>query len=83
MESVGEIKKSLAIAIQRLDMQFNDIDKTSKDIYEEFQNSSLDTIRESIRKGSLGYYGRTFKLSTQEVCIWINQNIVSKRQKMI
>lgn len=32
-----------------------------------------DHILKAIRNGSLGRYGKTFKLSTQEICIWIRE----------
>jgi hypothetical protein len=33
------------------------------------------TIRQALRNGGLGKYGRTYKLSTQEVCYWIREHI--------
>lgn len=74
MECEDEVKKSLAKVMQRVDMDFNDISKTTTDICLEFNFLSLDTIREALRKGSLGNFGITFKLSTQTVCFWIREH---------
>lgn len=68
-----ELKKSLALAMERLDMDLKDIDATSFDIQNEFPNTKLTDIRCALKKGALGAYGRTFKLSTQEVCFWIRE----------
>jgi hypothetical protein len=38
----------------------------------------LKEINEAIRLGSLGKYGRTYKLNTQEVCMWIHEYLKSK-----
>jgi len=75
MDKEDELKKSLATAMQRVDMQFNDIDLTVKDLYEEFSFLTLKGIREAIRNGSMSKYGRSYKLSTQEVCFWVREYI--------
>tara|TARA_R110002124_G_scaffold283449_2_gene459470 strand:- start:1188 stop:1334 length:147 start_codon:yes stop_codon:yes gene_type:complete len=31
----------------------------------------------AIKKGALGEFGRTYRMSTQEVCIWINEHLKS------
>jgi hypothetical protein len=33
-----------------------------------------------LRNGGLGKYGRTYKLSTQEVCYWIREHIKPIKQ---
>jgi hypothetical protein len=38
------------------------------------------TIRQALRNGGLGKYGRTYKLSTQEVCYWIREHIKPIKQ---
>lgn len=59
--------------MQRVDMDFNNIFTTAKDISDEFPKITLDNIREAIRRGSLGEYGVTYKLNTQTVCVWIRE----------
>jgi len=77
------LKPSLAVAMERLDMEFKNIDNTIDDIFSEFSSFSLFEIKEAIRKGSLGKYGRTFKLNTQEICYWIRENRKEKTNKML
>ena len=60
--------------MERLDMEFKNIDNTINDICTEFGFIKLSDIKEAIRKGSLGNYGRTFRLNTQEVCYWIREH---------
>ena len=77
-ECVDEIKKSLVIVMERLNMDFKNIDTTALDIFTEFKYMKLPMIIEALRKGSLGAYGSTFRLNTQEVCIWIRKYNESK-----
>lgn len=83
MDKEDELKKSLATAMQRVDMQFNDIDLTVKDLYEEFGFLTLKEIRTAIRNGSMSKYGRSFKLSTQEVCFWIREFLKEKNKNRL
>lgn len=82
-ECVGDIKASLVTVMQRLQMDFLDIDQTANDIFEEFRFTTIIQIREALRKGSLGSYGRTYKLSTQEVCVWIRAYLKDNKPKLI
>jgi len=68
--------------MSRLSMDFSNIDLTITDIISEFGYVSLKQIRESLRKGSLGHYGKTYKLSTQEVCVWIREYLKSNKTKL-
>lgn len=81
-ECVDEIKKSLIMAIERTDLNLTSIDNSANDIFTEFQRTSLSKIREAIRKGSLGEYGSTYKLTTQEICIWIRKYLKSKESNL-
>lgn len=84
MESEDEIKKSLALVMQRLDSQFLDINSTATDICNEFSFMSLKDIFESLRLGSLGKFGLSFKLNTQTVCFWIREfNKNKQKNKML
>ncbi len=78
-----EIKKSLIIVMQRLNMDFYNIDLTIRDIIDEFKYLKIQQFREALRKGSLGNYGRTYKLSTQEVCVWIRSYLKDNKSKLI
>jgi hypothetical protein len=50
-----------------------------KDVLDEFNRLDTLTIRQALRNGGLGKYGRT-KLSTQEVCYWIREHIKPIKQ---
>lgn len=62
------------MVMERVGLDFKDIDSTIQDVISEFGHVNLKDIREALRNGSLGLYGQTFRLSTQEVCIWIRKN---------
>jgi hypothetical protein len=46
-----------------------------KDVLDEFNRLDTLTIDKHCANGGLGKYGRTYKLSTQEVCYWIREHI--------
>lgn len=69
----NKLKISIAFAFERTRSDPFKIDAMVKDILEEFPKLTSDKITEAIRNGSLGKYGRTFRLSTQEVCYWIRK----------
>jgi hypothetical protein len=74
---------SLAIAMERLEMEIKNIDNTIDDICTEFSSNKLSDIKEAIRKGSLGKYGRSYRLSTQEISYWIREYLKEKNAKKI
>jgi hypothetical protein len=49
------------------------IDETMIDIQQEFKHLKPEQIIKAIRNGSLGLYGSTYNLSTQQICIWIRE----------
>lgn len=71
--NVLEIQKSLVYAMDRTGDTELIIENTIHDILSEFKLLSEDKIKEAIKKGSLGAYGKTYKLTTQEICIWIRE----------
>ncbi len=75
------LKPSLAIAMERLEMEIKNIDNTIDDICTEFAFCKLSDIKEAIRKGSLAKYGRSYRLSTQEISYWIRQYLKEKNAK--
>jgi len=83
MECEDEIKKSLAVSMDRLGMDFKNIDNTISDLIIEFKGVPLKDIREAIRNGSLGKYGKTYRLSTQEVCVWIREYLKTKKPSLL
>ena len=42
-------------------------------IAECFPDIKFKYILQALKKGSLGFYGQTYKLTAQEVCIWIRK----------
>lgn len=81
-ECEDNIKLSLVVIMDRLNMQFKDINETILDISTEFNFMTIKQIREALRNGSLGKYGRTYKLSTQEVCFWIREYLKANKNKL-
>ena len=82
MACEDDIKRSLIIVMSRLSMDFKNIDSTTNDLFNEFSYVTIKQIREALRKGSLGHYGKTYKLSTQEVCVWIREYLKSNKSKI-
>lgn len=75
------LKNSLAVAFERTNTQPFNIDKLVSDVLSEFPKVTNEEITNALRSGSLGKYGRTFKLSTQEICFWIREYLKSKTKK--
>jgi hypothetical protein len=67
------IKPSLVLLMERTEQDLKNIDNTIQDICLEFPFLKLKTLKEILRIGGLAKYGRTFKLSTQEICFWIRE----------
>lgn len=70
----------ILVAAERTDSIPENIKHMIKDISEEFKFLKDEEIREAMRKGGLGVYGRTYKLSTQEICIWIREYLKDKNK---
>ena len=77
------LKVFLAIAMQRTEMEMKNLDTCIEDISSEFNYLNLWQIKEAIRLGSLAKYGRSYKLSTQEVCFWIREFIKENKSKQL
>ena len=77
------IKSALIVAMQRLNLELENIDATITDVMTEFKTTSLEKIVEAIRSGSLAKFGKCYKLSTHEICHWIRQNNESKKSKLL
>lgn len=64
---------SVALAFERTNLPMFNTDKLVLDVLKEFENTPIKDITKAIKKGSLGHYGRTYRMSTQEVCLWIRE----------
>jgi RNase P/RNase MRP subunit POP5 len=63
---------SVAVAFDRTNTLPRNIEQMVKDVSSEFKNVDIEHVQKAIRRGSLGFYGKTFgEVSTQEICIWI------------
>jgi hypothetical protein len=67
--------------MDRTQMELLKIEDTSDFIKDEFSFLTLNDIRKALRNGSSGKYGRSYKLSTQEVCFWIREFIKENKSK--
>lgn len=80
------ISAYLAVAFERTNTEPYNIEKISFDIVTEFPELKDEDFKKAIRSGGLGKYGKTYKLSTQEVCIWIreykNENHLGKTNQI-
>lgn len=79
-EKVNNLKLSIAFAFERTRSEPFDITEMVRDILTEFPRLDSERITEALRNGSLGKYGRTFRLSTQEVCFWIREYLKPIKQ---
>lgn len=69
------LNQSVLIAIDRVNSQPLNVPDIVEDVLNEFDYLDIDIILKAIKSGSLGVYGRTYKMSTQEVCIWIREYV--------
>ena len=72
----------LAVAFDRTNTEPFNVEKMSFDIITEFPELSDEDLKKAIKNGGLGKYGKTYKLSTQEVCIWIREYIKENEIKI-
>lgn len=77
------LQTSLLVAFERTATEPYDMQNMVKDVLTEFPNIKDNDITLAIRSGSLGKYGKTYKFSTQEVCIWIREYLKEKNKKNI
>jgi len=80
---IYNLQTSLLVAFERTATEPYDMQNMVKDVLTEFSNIKNDDITLAIRNGSLGKYGKTYKFSTQEVCIWIREYLKQKNTKNI
>ena len=75
----NDLRQSLALAFERTATEPYNIDYMILDIATEFPKLSDDELTTAIRNGSLGKYGKVYKLSTTEVCFWIREYLEDER----
>lgn len=69
---ISDLTLSVAVAFDRTNTLPRNIEQMVKDVSSEFKNVDIEHVQKAIRRGSLGFYGKTFgEVSTQEICIWI------------
>lgn len=73
----GKLPKSIVLAFQRVNIQPERVMGISDDIKRTFPKIEEKDLIEAIRRGALGEFGRTYRMSTQEVCIWIREHLKS------
>ena len=78
-----DLEKSLLFAFERTKTEPFDVTGLVQDVLSEFPKLGGTDFILALRNGSLGMYGRTFKLSTQEICFWIREFIKSKNANKI
>ena len=76
----ADLQDALFFAFERTKTDPFDVSGLVKDVLTEFPKLSGDSIIIALRNGGLGMYGRTFKLSTQEVCYWIREYLKPIKQ---
>ena len=74
------LKISIALAFERTNTEPFNVDNMIKDVLSEFKDKDLNIITDAIKRGSLGYYGRTYRMSTQEVCLWIREYLKTTKK---
>ena len=71
----NKVKVAVTVVYDRLESELS-IDKLNRivsDVVSEFGELNVNLIVTALRNGSLGKYGKTYKLNIQEICIWIRE----------
>ena len=72
---------AIIIAMERTTCFDLPIEKVSEDVLKAFPDVSIEIIIDAMRRGGLGDFGRTYRLNTQEICIWIKEVLKEIEQK--
>ena len=81
-----KIKNKLVLALDRTgmtDVENHILDKISFDILQNFKEVKLSFLLEAINEGGLGKYGRTYRFSVQEICLWIYSKLKINNNEVI
>ena len=73
--------QSIALAFQRVNVEPVKVSEIAEDVKKAFPKCTENELIEAIRRGALGEFGRTYRMSTQEVCIWIREHVGHKPDK--
>jgi hypothetical protein len=73
----------MLIAFDRLNIEVFDFTKIIAEVKSNFSYVQEKEILKAMKNGALGKYGRTYKLSTQEVCFWIYSYLKEKESKRL
>jgi len=81
LTKLSNFKAYLLVAAQRTGTELNSFDEIIIDVYSEFPKLKDSELKQALRNGGLGMYGKTYKLTAQDVCIWIRKYLEEKRPK--
>ena len=75
---------SVTVAFARTGKECTDesIQLITNNIIDEYGHLPIETIIEALKKGGRGKYGRTYLLSVQEVCIWIDSYLKENEKEI-
>lgn len=81
---ISQLKISVTVVYDRLeqDITLERLNRIVLDIFKEFEGIDTNLIITSLRNGSLGKYGKTYKLNVQELCIWIREYLKSDEARV-
>ena len=71
-ERLNAIKLDLSKAFERVNLPINKINLLVILTDNNFKLINTETISIGIKRGSLGYYGRTHELNSKEINRWLN-----------
>lgn len=81
-EKMVSVSKSISASILRVGLEPVEPNLILTDIEREFKSVDVKSIQEAIRLGSTGKYGRTYRLTSQEVCFWIREYLKEKNKPL-
>jgi len=70
----------ITLACERTGQELNDkeINNIIRDLVGNYPMVKLGTVKDALRKGGLGHFGITYKLTTQVISSWILKEVQSK-----
>ena len=82
MPKEAEVLGLIPLAMERVGSELDQrlMVNMAKDVISEFPHADTELIKSAMKKGALGHFGKTFKFTTQEVCIWIREEILYRRK---
>lgn len=78
---VKQLSQSIVLAFKRVNVQPERVLDIAEDIVKTFPTIDEKDLIEAVKRGALGEFGRTYRMSTQEVCIWVREYIKSTSEK--